>query len=591
MSASPTEGWHWLRPMRRLFGFARKRGLRRTVARLGEESRDALSRIFLGRSLYEAWFEERQRIERERPGDLPAGPLISVVMPVCDPEPRWLDAAIASVVDQRYPRWQLCIVDDASTRGAVGEILRSAADSDARIDVQWNATRQGISRTSNRALEAARGEFVALLDHDDELTPDALLQVARRAREAPFDLLYSDEDKIDRRGRLRDPTFKPDHCGELLRASMYFGHLTVYRRSFLEELGGFDPAFDGSQDYELALRAEARAERIVHVPEVLYHWRMAEGSAANPDEDAKPWAYAAGRRAIEAAIRRETDRARIVDGVGRGHVRILREPRPGARISILHCPCCLPVESGGRDMSPTADGTPAMSVEWISFASPSRSEAVPVGARWNEAAARATGELLVFVEGLQPVERGPGGPWWSEVAAQLQRQSVGVVGAKLSRRGELMHVGAVLGGSDVVRTRPPGLRHDEPGHLALAQTLREVSAVTGGFLGVRADVLVSLGGFDEEYRDALHDVDLCLRLRNRRERVLYDPYVEFEPSARHEDSRGGSSWAGRLPPVDDLARLSTRWKEALARSDPFSSARFHATGAVLHPAFRPRTGG
>ncbi len=575
----------------------RERGGRRLLLRLGEEADDAMSRWLRGRSRYEIWFGEQQASGTHETLD-PDGPnpQISIIMPVCDPDPRWLHAAIDSVRAQHYPHWQLCMVDDASTHAEVVKILRDAATSDERIQIRSNDTRQGIARTSNRALALAQGEYVALLDHDDELTPDALVHVVKSTEGASFDILYTDEDKLDPRGRLRDPTFKPGRCRDLLYASMYFGHLTVYRTEFIRILGGFDPEYDGSQDYELALRAEAKADRVVHLSRVLYHWRMAEGSAADPNQDAKPWAYAAGRRAIEAAVRRESDQARVVDGVGRGHARVVRAPKESDRVSVLYCVCCgLPEESveGGF-----ARGGAAPAVEWIPIAAGSgcsrtssrkRMEAVSIGQRWNDAAAAADGELLIFLDGVRPKAARDGVSWIGELASQLQRLSVGGVGTRItSRDGKLLHIGAVLGGEELIRTRPPGLLREDPGHLGLALSLREVSAVTGGSFAVRRSTLTELGGFDPGFEEGLHDVDLCLRLRSRRERVLYDPYVDCEKT----DSHSGAPevimdlLAGTL--LSDLDLLKSKWASELAREDRFSNMSFQGEGAILHPGFRTR---
>ncbi|MCA9506537.1 MAG: glycosyltransferase, partial [Myxococcales bacterium] len=326
----------WTGTLRRTARFVRKRGLRRSLRRAFEAIDDLGSRILRGQTAYERWFADQleARASVLDPGAGP-GPLVSIVMPVCDPDVRWLEQALASVRRQTYPRWQLCIVDDASANPQVRGLLEQWRDREPRLELLYNDSRQGISRTSNRALSIARGEYVALLDHDDELTADALSLVVSRARAQPFDLLYSDEDKISRSGRLRDPAFKPDRSSDLLRTCMYFGHLCVYRRAFLEELGGFDPVFDGSQDWELALRADTRARRIVHLPAVLYHWRMAHGSTADPNAEAKPWAYEAGRRAVETDIARRGERAHIVEGAGRGYARIVRAPQPDRKVSVL----------------------------------------------------------------------------------------------------------------------------------------------------------------------------------------------------------------------------------------------------------------
>ena len=206
-------------------------------------------------------------------------PLVSVVTPVYNTDPQWLEAAVESVRAQTYPHWQLCLADDGSTNEATLAYLRSL-DGDPSIVVS-HGENGGIAAATNRALGAAEGEFVAFLDHDDELDPDALLECVRRLNEKPgTDIVYTDEDKVDRRGRRSEPFFKPDWSPELFRGVMYVGHLLCVRRSLVEDAGGADSAFDGVQDYELMLRLSERTRRIEHVPRILYHWRKLPGSIA-----------------------------------------------------------------------------------------------------------------------------------------------------------------------------------------------------------------------------------------------------------------------------------------------------------------------
>lgn len=574
----------------------RRRGLRRTLQRSIHELRDLAFTLHRGASPYESWLAERSKARLEMLGEEDLrGPTISILMPVCDPEPRWLEAAIQSVVAQVYPEWQLCVVNDSSGDPRIAPLLFEWSLRDPRIEVADNRQRLGISRASNRALAAARGEYVALLDHDDTLSPDALALVARSAREAPFDILYTDEDKIDRRGRLLDPTFKPARSPELLRSCMYFGHLCVYRRDLLSGLGGFDPRFDGSQDHDLALRAEARAERVVHLPEVLYHWRMAPGSAADPVGNAKPWAYAAGRRAIEADLERQGERARVVDGVARGHSRIVRSVPSGHSVSILYCNCC--VRPGSVES--VAGTPPGVSVEWIEINRMLEPAVGAIGRRWNAAAAQASGDVLIFLAGACPRKAARSEDWaaWiGELVSQAMRRPIGAVGVRLSSpRGALLHMGVVLGGDEFVRTGPPDLQRDEPGPLCLAQSLREVAAVTGGCLAVRHHVFDELGGFDPCYETAFHDVDFCLRVRATGLSVLYDPFAECEKVEWHVDGPGlGSGSSGRLgrprPDHVDLARLRERWQSQLGERDPYFNPNFHQRGSLFVPAFRPCSG-
>ena len=264
------------------------------------------------------------------------GPRISVLMPVFDPNPAWLSAAIDSVRAQLYVNWELCIADDASTDPRVRDILAMAATQDARIRVHWRARNGHICASSNAALALATGPYIALLDHDDVLPEHALLCVAEAILRTPdADVLYSDEDKIDARGRRHGPYFKRDWNAELLRGQNYISHLGVYRTQLVREVGGFRAGFEGSQDYDLALRCTERSSpaRIVHIPHVLYHWRVHAQSTAS-DVAAKPYAPDAGVRALQDHLNRLHARGDAVLRDGGYHV-LYQLPSPWPSVAVV----------------------------------------------------------------------------------------------------------------------------------------------------------------------------------------------------------------------------------------------------------------
>ena len=256
--------------------------------------------------------------------DLPAQPLVSIIVPVYNTDPRWLRAAIESVRRQAYTRWELCICDDASTSPETREVL-GEYESDPRIRIAFAAQNRGISAASNAALALARGELVALLDHDDELAPDALAEVVKHVNAHPdADVIYSDEDKLDLRGERCDPYFKPDWSPEHFLATMYTCHLMVIRRDVLADVGGFRTGYEGAQDYDLLLRIMDRTSKIHHIPRILYHWRKHAQSTASVAQ-AKPWALDAGRR---GARRLRAPKQRRWRGAGRRGARTLPRPPP-----------------------------------------------------------------------------------------------------------------------------------------------------------------------------------------------------------------------------------------------------------------------
>ncbi|MEZ4356942.1 MAG: glycosyltransferase [Myxococcota bacterium] len=443
--------------LRRTARFVRKRGLRRSLRRAFEAIDDVGSRILRGQTAYERWFADQPggALLRARPRRR-ARPSCRSSCPYATPT-RWLERALVSVRRQTYPRWQLCIADDASASPQVRTLLEQWRASEPRVELLHDDSRQGISRTSNRALSVARGEYVALLDHDDELTADALSLVVSRARVQPFDLLYSDEDKITRSGRLRDPAFKPDRSSDLLRTCMYFGHLCVYRRAFLEELGGFDPAFDGSQDWELALRADARGRAgscTCPPSSTTGGWRTAPPPTRTRKRSPGPTrpVERSGRGRPRAARRARAGRRRC-----KRYARIVRTPQPDRLVSVLRGRdvAADPTEPARRRSGGRCDGPPAggvrpgasggdasrhaigLEVEWLAIdrarvRRPRRRRALERGG------GLARGDVLVFLDGVRPWDEtgaNAWGSWLAEIVATVERVPIGVaVGARISSR-------------------------------------------------------------------------------------------------------------------------------------------------------------
>jgi len=249
-------------------------------------------------------------------------PTISVITPVYNIKLTWLRSAVESVLHQSYPYWELCLADDASPDQSVADLLKDFERRDPRIRVVCLGHNQGISGASNAALKLASGEYLAFLDHDDELHPRALYEVARVLNRYPdTDLIFSDEDKLTLDGNRRDPVRKPGWSPKMFLTYNYLCHLVVCRRTLVEKAGGFRPGFEGSQDYDLLLRVTELTDRIRHIPKVLYHWRMIPGSAAQV-VDAKSYAFERSKRALREAMARRGIDADVVDGDAPGTFRV-----------------------------------------------------------------------------------------------------------------------------------------------------------------------------------------------------------------------------------------------------------------------------
>jgi GT2 family glycosyltransferase len=555
-------------------------------------------------SPYEHWLHENAlrfsdiRRLRDQLPLLRYTPKISIITPVYEPPEAYLRLAIESVIDQIYPHWELCLANDASPSPYVRAVLDEYAAADSRIKVVHRTENGRISRASNSALEIATGEFVALLDHDDVLAPDGLFEVAAALnRDAQLDMMYSDEDKIDQEGHRRDPFFKPDWAPETLLSRMYTGHLGVYRRSLVEEVGGFRSEFDGSQDYDLVLRVTERTERIHHIPRVLYHWRVHAGSAAS-STDVKPYAYEAAKRALTETLERRGEKGFVERlAVHPGFFSVRYEILSADRVSII-VPTRDHAEDVDRCLTSIFEKSTYSNFEIIILDNGSTDEdALDVLTKWetqepervrvvrydvpfnfshinNYAVRYSTGRFLLFLNNDTEVIA-PG--WMEAMIEQAQRRPIGAVGARLLYPDDtIQHAGVVMRLNGVAAHGHRAWPADAPGYFGVVQTINNFSAVTGACLMMRREVFDEIGGFEEQLAVAWNDIDLCLRIREAGYRIVYVPHAllyHFESK-----SRG---------PVDtpekrerehrEIAFLQKRWNCA-EQDDPYYSPHLTLIG-------------
>ncbi|MET0402447.1 MAG: glycosyltransferase [Cystobacter sp.] len=557
---------------------------------------------------YEGWIRQYDSLDdtdraaiRRRLSGLTHQPLVSVVMPTYETPAPLLRLTLDSVSRQLYPNWELCIADDASPSPHVRAILEEYARRDPRIRYVVRPRNGHISAASNSALELARGEFIALLDHDDELPEHALYHVIEELNAHPdADIVYSDEDKLDERGRRFDPYFKPDWNLELFRSQNLISHLGVYRASLVREVGGFREGLEGSQDYDLALRVVERipASHIRHISRVLYHWRAIPGSTAlNVGE--KDYAGRAARRALEEHYTRVTGgTVRYVPGVhGALHGSVYPVPEPRPLVSLL-----LATRDGGERLrrfieSLRRHGTWAP-LELVLVDNQSRdprtreylAELEREGARLlvtervldsasllNLAASRAQGTVLAFLdEGLEVLTP----RWLEELVAHALRDDVGAVGARLQAPdGTIHHAGYLLGvgPEGVADAAHRGLPPDALGYFGRALLPQEFSAISTACLVMRRSVFEEAGGLDASHLPGAHfDVDLCLRLRERGYRIVWNPAARL---VWHDASTSASQV--------ETAYMRARWASAL-EADAFHSPNLTRGRGDFSLAWPPR---
>ena len=534
-----------------------RRWLRRTLAEIYTEPLERQYQQWLKRR---AITPERRHVWEAECSALAYRPLVSIITPVHNTPERWLREAIESVRTQIYSHWQLCLADDASTDPRVSRVLSEYAQLDDRIRVVALAENGGISAASNAALTAATGEFVSMLDHDDELQPEALLEVVKLVNEKPdLDIIYTDEDKKTRDGRRINPFFKPDWSPNLLLSCNYIAHLLTYRRTLVETLGGFRTEFDGSQDYDLILRASEQTTQIGHVPLPLYSWRMISGSAA-ASERAKPYAYKAAAKALAHAMERRNIPGRVeeagVPGIYRMRPRVPGEPLVSVIIPTrdkagLLGRCLTAMRSHSRypareiivvDSAPE-EPLPEHLESAITKLVPFEDRVFNFSRAVNLGAARASGEFLLL---LNDDAEATANGWLEAMLEQAQRREIGVVGARLvDRHGEPNHEGIVLG----IWGMPAANLAFR--YWGLGDCLRDCSAVTAACMMTRRDVFNELGGFDEGMRLGWNDVDYCLRARRAGYSVVYSPAAVL----RHDES----ATRGATPHFEDDIFFRRRW--------------------------------
>ncbi len=455
------------------------------------------------------------------------GPKFSIITPVYNTQPADLEECITSVMDQTFTDWELCLVDDKSPNKKVHNVLDHAASADKRIRVHYRDENGGIVAASNDGLGMAQGEFVALLDHDDALEPDALEQVAAALNADPeLDYVYTDETLMMADGRVIERFHKPDWSPERFRHQMYVCHLSVIRRTLMEDVGGFRTGFDGSQDYDLMFRVTEKARKVGHVGTLLYHWRMAKESVAN-NASAKPYAYLAGKRAIESHLERVgifADVERLEDFPG--NYRIRRVPAAQHSLEVL-----VPDTGSASDVWGLARSHAKETEEALT-----RTAEVPVTVRrlpgtsliraqtLNAAVRESTADIVLLAsEGLEPRQTS----WDTELVSLLDDASAGIAsGMTYTANSLIEHAGFVLHGSFLDRShyRLPATNR---GQRAILETIREVSAVDAQCLAIKRDLFLELGGLDETLAAPWDVVDLCLRVRQRGLRILVNPRAEF----------------------------------------------------------------
>ena len=531
--------------------------------------------------------EDGKDIKRERAKAFQYRPKVSIIVPVYNTNEKWLRLCIKSLLTQVYDNWELCIVDGGSTKPLVREVLEGYAKQDGRIKVKFLTENKGIAGNSNEALALASGEFVGFLDHDDELASSALYEVVKLLNEdREIDFIYSDEDKVSLRGERLDPHFKPDWSADTLYSYNYITHFSVIRKAIIDKLEGFSKGYDGSQDYDLFLRAIEITSKIAHIPKVLYHWRMVSQSVASSDK-VKSYAYVAAKKAIKDSLGRSKTEAEVLDGPFVGSYRVKYKILGNPKVSII-IPTRDKVKVLQRCIQSVLDKTEYNNYEILIVDNQSREPQTfryyeEIGsnlkvriAKYDEpfnyskinnyAVSLIDSEYILFLNNdTEVISR----EWLTAMLEHVQREKVGIAGALLYYpNNTIQHAGVIVGIAGFAGHSHRHFSRNGLGYMRRAKLIQNLSAVTGACLLTKKSVFEEVAGFDENYSVALNDVDFCLKIRKSHYLIVYTPYAELY---HHESlSRGyEDTEEKKIRFRKEIEFFQRKWRDVLDKGDPY----------------------
>jgi len=515
----------------------------------------------------------------------PTKPLFSIVVPVYKIECKWLEKCICSVVCQHYVNWEIILVDDASQRDNLKQLMNAWALRDKRIYVYYLEKNCGIAGATNFGIKQARGEFIGFLDHDDELTPDALTWVMWALNKHPDALwFYSDEDFISHRGKCHSPRFKPDFSPEFLLSNMYTCHFSVYSARILDEVGGIRPGFEGAQDHDLALRISEIVSRdqVVHIPRVIYHWRIILGSAAMAIEE-KPLAPISGRKAVQEALRRKNLKGSVTSNkLCPTLYQITLQPTSSPKVSVIiptknslllmkKCLNSLRSHTNYPNYSIVVIDNQSDDELFLKFIAKEQSKGLLKVIKYdkpfnhsdmnNIAVKNTDSDFVVFMNNdIEIVSDN----WLEQLVATINMDtSITAVGCLLLyANGTVQHSGIILGLNGAAGHAHKYMYNKGLGYYGRLHALQETSGITAALALVRRSAFEQIGGFNSKrYQGLYNDVDLCIRFRKKGFRCLYNPIVK----AIHYESKTRSITTEELV---YQRRLRDDYAEILSK-DPF----------------------
>lgn len=517
-------------------------------------------------------------------------PKISIVVALYRTPEKYLTEMIESVRKQSYRNWELCLSDGSGEDSPIENILKQYEEKDNRIKVVYNRKQLRISENTNEGLKVSTGDYIAFADHDDLLAPNALYECVKLLNKEPStDIIYTDEDKIDMRGKTHFmPHFKPDFNIDMLYSRNYICHLLVVKRAVYEEVGALNPEYDGAQDYDFLLRCIEKTKNIKHIPKILYHWRAHQDSTAENPES-KNYAFEAGKKAIQAYYGRMGIPAEVKETAYKGIYRAKYTVKGMPLVSVI-----IPNKDHIADLEKCISSLEEKNVyknlEIIVVENNSEKEETFAYYKelekrypnvkilfWEEkvfnypainnfGAEYSTGEYLLFLNNDTEVRHED---CIEQMLGYCQRSDVGAVGARLYYEdGTLQHAGVVIGLGGVAGHVFPRAAHEDPGYFGRVIMTQDYSAVTAACIMMKKSVFEEVGGFDKEFAVAFNDVDLCLRIREAGYLIVYNPFAEL--NHYESKSRGYEDTPEKIKRFNsEIELFQKKWKDFLEKGDPY----------------------
>lgn len=538
-----------------------------------------------------------EEIEMQRKHKFNYEPKISILVPMYKTPYKFFEELVDCLINQTYTNWELCLADGSPEEDME---LKPIINKDSRIKYKYLNENKGIAGNTNECIKLATGDFIALFDHDDLLPVFSLYEVVKAINENPdVEFIYTDEDKITTLDKPRfNPHFKPDFSLDFLRANNYICHFSVFKKELMQKLGGERSKYDGAQDFDIILRVAENTNKIVHIPKVLYHWRVHPNSTAQAETAAKPYAFEAGIPAIQDHLERIGLKGKVTHGASLGTYRIQYEVIGNPKVSII-----IPNKDGKQYLEPcvnsileqtTYNNYEIVIVENNSekeetfeyYKNLEKNEKIKVitypekGFNYskiiNYGVHKCTGEYIVQLNSDTKIATPD---WLEDMLGFAQREDVGAVGVKLFYPDNtIQHAGIVLGVDTVAAHLFRGLPKHMHGYFARESTIQDFSAVTAACMMAKKSTYEEVGYMDESLAVAFNDLDFCLKIRQTGKLIVYDPFVEvihYESKIRgYEDTPEKKERFQK-----EIDKFLNKWKEFYQKGDPYYNPNFSLKSA------------